>query len=84
MNPKERSDRISIRVYACYHCEGIIGNTTDNVLFVGSARFIKSVTMRCGYCDKLTYWRPTVENNDDKTKYPSQKLDKTVDTSIEC
>lgn len=58
---KEISERLQLRPYTCYHCHGIIGLTTDNVLTVGAVRFKRSITMECGYCEKQTFWKPSNE-----------------------
>lgn len=68
VNLKEHSERINLRPYACYHCNGIIGLTTNNILFVGAVKFKRSVTMECGYCEKTTYWKPSDETFNTKKR----------------
>lgn len=58
----EKSEQINLRIFKCQHCGGIIGNTTDNILYVGTVKLKRTITMECSYCDKIIYWRPSKES----------------------
>ncbi len=59
--PQERAEHLNVVPYKCYHCEGLLGMHNNIELFVGAAIFPKSVTIRCGYCKRHTFWKPENE-----------------------
>jgi hypothetical protein len=61
MKSKEISENMGAVAYKCYHCGGILGVTTDYVLFMGAGKFRKHITFDCGYCEKTTFWKPKGE-----------------------
>lgn len=69
MSAKYLSEKIELKPYFCYHCSGLIGMSSRNKLFVATARFIRSVTIECGYCGKHTFWRPSNESVDKNSKH---------------
>jgi hypothetical protein len=59
--PKDRADFLELNPYKCYMCEGLIGMCTSKKLYIGAAIFDKSVTITCGYCGRLTFFKPNKE-----------------------
>ena len=53
---KEVSEKIFLIPFPCPHCKGVIGNTTNTTLYIGAAKFTRTVTFDCGYCDKAVRW----------------------------
>lgn len=70
---KERTELLSIRVFPCTHCKGVLGNTTDTVLYMGTGKFERSVTFTCALCDKTVYWRPSIETDKEVSKISTLK-----------
>jgi len=64
-NIKDRAEYLNMRPFKCPHCEGIHGTTTDNILFIGAARYRKVNTFECGYCEKMVRWRPKNDSFED-------------------
>jgi hypothetical protein len=63
VSPATRADYAVLTPYKCYICEGLLGMTASNRLYIGAAIFERPITITCGYCEKRTYWKPS---NDDK------------------
>lgn len=61
-NAEKHVEYLTLKPYKCYLCEGLIGMSSDNKLYIGAAIFVRSVTMECGYCGRHTYWRPSNES----------------------
>lgn len=59
---KDRSNYLELKPYKCYICEGLIGMSSNNKLYIGAAIFVKSVTIECGYCGRHTFWKPLSES----------------------
>lgn len=61
MNGEQVQEKLEQRPYRCYHCGEVLGIRTEKALIIGAARFLRSVTLQCGYCRRTTFFKPESE-----------------------
>lgn len=72
MEDNNIQERIVERVYRCYHCHNALGICSDTTLIIGAAKFMRSITIGCGFCGRTTFFKPDKSTQGQYT----QRLDK--------
>ena len=61
MDNEQVQEKLEQRPYRCYHCGEVLGIRTQKALIIGAARFLRSVTLQCGFCRRTTFFKPDNE-----------------------